>query len=133
MTFMKAAGCRKSSCLGMCLLSLSLVGNMTILELLYLFASYYGIHVIVFFFSMNCYQMLLQCGENDSHKRSNYGNQKETTGTTARMKIKPACKVLISLVLAFLLGMQGTRGILITYGPLFGIEIIRQKKEYCSK
>ena len=125
-TFMKAAGCRKSSCLGMCLLSLSLAGNMTILELLYLFASYYGIHVIVFFFSMNCYQMLLQCGENDSHKRSNYGNQKETTGTTARMKIKPACKVLISLVLAFLLGMQGTRGILITYGPLFGIEIIRQ-------
>ncbi len=33
-TFMRAAGCRRSSCLVMCLLSLSLAGNMTILELL---------------------------------------------------------------------------------------------------
>ena len=32
---------------------------------------------------------------------------------------------MIGLILAFLLGMQGTRGILITFGPLFGIEMIR--------
>lgn len=128
-TFMRAAGCRRSSCLVMCLLSLSLAGNMTILELLYLFASYYGIHVIAFFFTMNCYHMLLQYGENDSHKQNNYGNQKDVVDGTARMRIKPVYKLIISLILAFLLGMQGTRGILITYGPLFGIEIIRQV--YC--
>ena len=128
-TFMRDAGCRKSSCLMMCLLSLSLAGNMTILELLYLFASYYGIHVIAFFFTMNCYHMLLQYGENDSHKQSNWGNQKDVADGTARTKTKLACKLIVSLVLAFLLGMQGTRGILITYGPLFGIEVIRQA--YC--
>lgn len=48
---------------------------------------------------------------------------------TARMRIKLIGKLMISLVLAFLLGMQGTRGILIIYGPLFGIEVIRQA--YC--
>lgn len=36
-----------------------------------------------------------------------------------------AGKVAVSLLLAFLLGMQGSRGILITFGPLFGIEVIR--------
>lgn len=34
-------------------------------------------------------------------------------------------KSIIGLLLALLLGMQGTRGILITFGPLFGIEVIR--------
>lgn len=128
-TFMRTTGSRRSSCLGMCLLSLSLAGNMTILELLYLFASYYGIHVIAFFLTMNCYPMLLQYSENNSHKRSNYENPNDVTDGTVRTKIKPACKLIVSLVLAFLLGMQGTRGILITYGPLFGIEVIRQA--YC--
>lgn len=128
-TFMKAEGCRKSSCLGMCLLSLSLAGNMTILELLYLFASYYGIHVIAFFFTMNCYHMLLQYGEKDSHKWSNYSSSNNVADRTARTKIRSVCKLIVSMVLAFLLGMQGTRGILITYGPLFGIEVIRQM--YC--
>ncbi len=85
--------------------------------------------MIAFFFTMNCYHMLLQYGENDSHKQNNYGNQKDVVDGTARMRIKPVYKLIISLILAFLLGMQGTRGILITYGPLFGIEIIRQV--YC--
>ena len=125
-TFMKAAGCGKSSCLGMCLLSLSLAGNMTILELLYLFASYYGVHVIGFFFTMNCYQMLLQCGDQVFYKQSRHGNQNDVTDGTTRIKMKVAYKLSVSLILSFLLGMQGTRGILITYGPLFGIEIIRQ-------
>lgn len=141
-TFMKAAGCRKSSCLGMCLLSLSFAGNMTILELLYLFASYYGIHVITFFFIMNCYGMLI-CSSDGEYKQHsitvrvrdesvrfdnrlkfNADNNKDIAGNKygAMMTVG---KVAVSLLLAFLLGMQGSRGILITFGPLFGIEVIR--------
>lgn len=106
--FMKKAGCRNSSCAVMCLLSLSLAGNMTILELLYLFASYYGIHVIAFFIVLSCYNILLRQGDAEN---------------TERWKIVTKC--IVSVLFAFLLGMQGTRGILITFGPLFGIEVIR--------
>lgn len=140
--FMKKAGFRTESCLLMCVLSLALSGNMTILELLYLFASYYGIHVITFFFIMNCYVMLICWSEGeykqhsitirgrdesvrfDNRLKFNGDNNKDIAGNKygAMMTVS---KVAVSLLLAFLLGMQGSRGILITFGPLFGIEVIR--------
>lgn len=111
--FMKEADCSRISRLLMCLLSLGLSGNIIILELLYVFAGYYAIHVIAFFFIMNCYCSLLQKEWKKSKRlcRKIYG------------------KCMIGLILAFLLGMQGTRGILITFGPLFGIEVIRNLHE----
>lgn len=107
--FMKKAGSSRISCLLMCLFCLGFAGNIIILELLYVFAGYYAIHVIAFFFILNCYSSLLQkeWKKSKSLRRKMYG------------------KCIIGLILAFLLGMQGTRGILITFGPLFGIEVIR--------
>lgn len=107
--FMKKAGSGRISCLLMCLFCLGFAGNIIILELLYVFAGYYAIHVIAFFFILNCYSSLLQkeWKKSKSLRRKMYG------------------KCIIGLILAFLLGMQGTRGILITFGPLFGIEMIR--------
>lgn len=59
--FMKKAGSSsRISCLLMCLCCLGLAGNIIILELLYVFAGYYAIHVITFFFILNCYSSLLQ-------------------------------------------------------------------------
>ena len=107
--FMKEPGCSRISRLLMCLLCLGLSGNIIILELLYIFAGYYAIHVMVFFFIMNCYSSLLQ-----KERKENKNLRK-----------KLFWKCMIGLILAFLLGMQGTRGILITFGPLFGIEVIR--------
>lgn len=107
--FMKKAGSSRISCLLMCLFCLGFAGNIIILELLYVFAGYYAIHVIAFFFILNCYSSLLQ----KEWKKSK----------SLRRKMYEKC--IIGLILAFLLGMQGTRGILITFGPLFGIEMIR--------
>ena len=90
--FMKKAGCSRISGL-----------------LLYLFAGYYAIHIIAFFYIMNCYSSLLQ---------------KEWQKSKGRQRMVYE-KSIIGLLLALLLGMQGTRGILITFGPLFGIEVIR--------
>ena len=90
--FMKKAGCSRISGL-----------------LLYLFAGYYAIHIIAFFYIMNCYSSLLQ-----KERQKSKGRQ--------RMVYE---KSIIGLLLALLLGMQGIRGILITFGLLFGIEVIR--------
>ena len=111
--FMKKAGSGRISCLLMCLFCLGFAGNIIILELLYVFAGYYAIHVIAFFFILNCYSSLLQkeWKKSKSLRRKMYG------------------KYMIGLILAFLLGMHGTRGILITFGPLFGIEMIRSLYE----
>ena len=107
--FMKKAGSSRISCLLMCLFCLGLAGNIIILELLYVFAGYYAIHVIAFFFIMNCYSSLLQ-----KDWKASKGSHRKICG-----------KCMTGLILAFMLGMQGTRGILITFGPLFGIEMIR--------
>lgn len=107
--FMKKAGSGRISCLLMCLFCFGLAGNIIILELLYVFAGYYAIHVITFFFILNCYSSLLQ-----EDWKADKGSRRKICG-----------KCIIGLILAFLLGMQGTRGILITFGPLFGIEMIR--------
>lgn len=82
-------------------LGLALFTNYIILELVYLFASYYAIHVVILFFTLGLY------AESIKSKR-----------------VRPV-GVIISLLFALCLGMQGTRGILVLYGPLFGIEAIR--------
>lgn len=81
-------------------LGLALFINMSILELLYLFASYYAIHVVIFFITLGIYVKSIKEGKTD-------------------------WKNVICILLALLLGMQGVRGILVIYGPLFGIETIR--------
>lgn len=91
------------------LLGLALFINLNILEVLYLFASYYAIHVIIFFVTLGIYAESIKKGK---------------TGWIC----------LIGIIFALLLGMQGVRGILILYGPLFGIEMIRNIYQiYCKE
>lgn len=99
--FGKKAELKKSETLLLVFLGLILPVNMAILELLYLFASYYAIHVVVLFFTLGVYMDLI--------------NKKKTKWTQAGL----------SIIFAFILGIQGVRGILILYEPLFGIEVIR--------
>lgn len=110
---MRETGCSRISSLLICLLCLGLAGNIIILELLYVFAGYYAIHVITFFFVMNCYSSLLQ----------------EDWKSGKWPPIIMHEKSCMAMLLAYTLGTQGTRGILITFGPLFGIEVIRNLHE----
>lgn len=71
------------------------------LELLYLFASYYAIHMVILFFTLGVYLKLI------------------------RSKVIKPIEITACIILALILGIQGTRGILIIYGPLFGMECIR--------
>lgn len=89
-------------CLLFCFLCLIIPNNFVGLELLYLFASYYAIHVVVFFITIGTYVY------------------------TAKTQKINWVMMIICILLALILGIQGTRGILIIYGPLFGIECIRQ-------
>lgn len=82
--------------------------SFAVLELLYLFASYYAIHVVVLFLTLGIYIEYIK-----------------------REKIS-GIKYIISIVLALILGLQGTRGILVIYGPLFGMECIRQIYSFYS-
>ena len=90
-------------------LGLALFINMNILEVLYLFASYYAVHVVAFFITLGIYI--------ESIKK---GKICWTNGA--------------GLLLALLLGMQGVRGVLVIYGPLFGVEVIRRIYQiYCRE
>ena len=80
--------------LGIIFLALALPLSMDALQLIYLFASYYGIHVLALFIITGYYAKV----------------RKEKAGYFK------AC--MIQAVLAFLLGMQGFRGILILFIPL---------------
>ena len=92
------------------LLSMLLPNHLVVLELLYLFASYYAIHVVIFFLTVGCYLKFIDKGNADGKA------------------------VFISMIPAFILGVQGVRGILIIYAPLFGMEIIRNIYVlYCTK
>lgn len=82
-------------------LGLAIPSNMAILELLYLFASYYAIHTAILFLTLGVYVESIRKRE---------------------IRCVPA---VISIALALCLGLQGARGILVLYGPLFGIEVIR--------
>jgi len=82
------------------LLCLTLPNNFMILELFYLFASYYSPHIIVLFITLGVYARTLE------HKM----NWKY---------------FIVTLVLHFMLGVQGVRGILVIAGPVFAVEIVR--------
>lgn len=99
--FGKKAELKKSEMALFVLLGLALPVNMAILELLYLFASYYAIHVVILFFTLGVYVERI--------------SKKEFSWISAGL----------SIVCAFCLGIQGVRGILVLYGPLFGIEVLR--------
>lgn len=98
--FSKAAGLKRTSGLMIGFLCLIIPSRLIMLEILYLFAAYYAIHVIVYFFTLGIYVLFIK-------------------------KQKIAYKLLGGILSAFLLGLQGVRGILVIYGPLLGVEIIR--------
>lgn len=89
----------------MVFLCLMLPSGFIALELTYLFASYYAIHVIVLFFTLAVYGKWVRSGE------FQWG------------------PLILSGLLAFCLGVQGVRGILVIYGPMTGMELIRRL--YC--
>lgn len=83
------------------ILCLVIPNHFVTLELVYLFAGYYSVHVIILFFTMGVYARTLQ------KEKINYG------------------LLLVALFLSFCMGMQGVRGILILAGPLVLTEGIR--------
>lgn len=89
-------------CLLFGLICLIMPNSFASLELLYLFASYYAIHVVILFLTLGTYIEFIKKGK--------------TSGI----------KNIVVILLALVLGMQGTRGILVIYGPLFGMECVRQ-------
>lgn len=86
------------------LLCFILPNHFTILELFFLWASYYAIHVVYTFLALGTYVRLLK--KNDV-SRFDFG------------------MMTIILVLSFALGMQGMRGILVLGGPLVAVEAVR--------
>lgn len=99
--FCQAAGLKKSHTSLMIFLCLAVPCGLNILELLYLFAGYYAEHIIILFITLAIYVKIMRTGN-----------------------ILPG-RLLTTLFLSFVLGLQGVRGILVIYGPLFGIEILR--------
>lgn len=89
------------------LLCLVVSNQFIILELTYLFASYYGIHVIILFFTLGVYIRMMS------------GKQ------------KAAPYVIATVILAVMTGMLSVREILICYAPLCGAEAIRQLYMFC--
>lgn len=84
------------------LLCLIFPNNFHILELLYVFASYYAIHIILLFFTLGIYARLI--------------NGKDIS-----------CRwLVIAVIFSFMMGMQGVRGILILSGPLLVTEVLRE-------
>lgn len=79
--------------------------HFVILELMFLFASYYGIHVIGLFFILGIYV--------------------KTIRTNERAERMPYVMMFLAIVFSFFMGMQGVRGILILSGPLLALEIFR--------
>ena len=99
--FMRTINASTTTSLGVVLLSLLLPASFDSLELLYLFASYYAIHVVLLFFAITTY------------------------AKSIREKTFPIFLAGIQVLFAIILGMQGVRGILIIYVPLFGVEVVR--------
>lgn len=86
------------------LLCLIISNNYVILELFYLWAAYYAVHIIAMFLTLGTYIRIIK---------------KE------KMEKNDLLLLLGCLVFLFLLGMQGTRGILILSGPMLAIELLR--------
>lgn len=87
------------------ILCVVLPNRFVILELMFLFASYYGIHVIGLFFILGIYV--------------------KTIRTNERAERMPYVMMFLAIVFSFCMGMQGVRGILILSGPLLALEICR--------
>ena len=85
----------------MLLLSLVLPNNRIMIELMYTHAGYYVIHMGLYFLTLAIYLKML--------KREKV------------IKIE----IIINLLLHFVLGIQGLRGILIITGPLLAVEFVR--------
>lgn len=98
----------KAQRLAFLLLCLVISNQFMILELAYLFASYYGIHVIILFFTLGVYIRLMS------------GKQKS------------APYIILTVILAVMTGMLSVREILICYAPLCGAEAIRQLYMFCT-
>lgn len=91
-------------------LCLIIPSTFIILELLYLFASYYAVHVVIFFLTLGMYIRAV------------------------RGEMKWSRLVVGGGLLALVLGIQGARGILVIYAPLFGMEILRGLyRLYCKE
>ena len=99
----------KAQKLAFLLLCLIVSNQFTILELVYLFASYYGVHVIVFFFTLGVYIRLMSGKDN------------------------PIPFLAATIILSVMMGMLSVREILICYAPLFCAEAVRQLYLYCTK
>lgn len=94
-------------------LGLMIPCNFIILELVYLFASYYAVHVVIFFITLGIYIRNI-CPQSE--------------------KLRQGGLMIGCILLAFLLGLQGVRGLLVLYGPLLGMESIRNLYIfYCGK
>lgn len=99
--FCQKAEIRGTDCLLMVFVSLAAPVNFIFLELVYVYAGYYAIQTAILFFTLGIYVTIIH---------------------TKQIK----CSWLLTgLLAALLLGFQGMRGILVLYGPLFGVEIIR--------
>lgn len=84
------------------LLCLIIPNHFVTLELYYLFGSYYALHVMIMFFTLGVYVQLI------SGKHSH------------------VLWLGITVLLSFMIGMQGVREILVLNGPLLATEILRQ-------
>lgn len=107
--FCRQAGIGPGRSLLMVFLSLALPADFNFLELVYLFAGYYGIQTAVFFFTLGVYADALK---------------------TRKIKYVRAG---ISILFALLLGFQGARGILVIYIPLLAVEFLRGLCSLCGK
>lgn len=85
----------------MALFMLVLPADYHLLEVLYLFAGYYAVHVAVLFFYLGVYG-----------------------GCLRRVGFRWGA-MCVSICLAFLLGLQGARGMLVIYGPAIAVEMVR--------
>lgn len=108
--FGRSMGFNVRECLLFGFLCFMIPMDFVILELFYLFASYYAIHIVILFFTLGIYIRAIKEG---------------------RLKWAP---VSMTMFLALILGIQGARGVLVLYGPLFGMEVIRHLYQwYCRK
>lgn len=92
----------KTQKLAFLLLCIIIPNHFITLELFYLFGSYYSVHVIVMFITLSIYARLIS----EKHRCSLW--------------------LFITVLLSFIIGMQGIREILILYVPLLVTEILRQ-------
>ena len=114
--FGKAIDLSMNGRLGLVLMILMIPNNFNILEILYLYACYYSVHVVALFWTLSLYCNMIR-----------------------KQRINRISMCFCS-VFAMVRGVQGMRGMLVLYGPLFGIEIIRtlylfycrKKREKCD-